>query len=78
MKTPKKEIKDRRCKGRQPGTSKPCQEIIFQTDGEFLYVGGYIVNSEYATQNVTCKCGAKNVWRCDPEFLPEKTRGRWQ
>jgi hypothetical protein len=70
----KKEIKDVRCKGRVPQTSKPCDEILFQTDGEFLMVGGLVVNPDFDVQKVVCCCGKATVWHRKRDYLRLKKR----
>jgi len=72
MKHPKKDLKAVVCLVRRGG----CGEVLANTDGEFLIIAGLKVNEEYATQQLTCTCGVKTIWKCDQEYLPTKNNRR--
>ena len=55
----KKEIKDFRCKGRIPGTNKPCEKVLFKTDGEYIFVdagGGNVLEIKLKRRVDLIKC----------------------
>lgn len=64
-----KEKKDVRCKGRMPETRKPCEAVLYQTDGEFLYINGLILNQNQRRQRIKCaKCETVASWTRNPKF----------
>lgn len=70
----KKIIVDVRCLGNLPGTvSVKCDEILYQSDGQFLYIANLILNQELEKQKVVCgKCGFEMIWRRNTEFRKGK------
>lgn len=65
------------CRGRIPETGQPCQTILYQSDGEFLYISNLILNPDLILQYIICdKCGYKMIWRRREEFIKENSGGR--
>lgn len=59
----KKTATDVTCRGRMPGTSKPCENIMYQSDGIYLYIRGLILNPEMKRQRIVCdRCGFVMKW----------------
>jgi hypothetical protein len=70
-----KEIKDVRCKGRMPETHEPCNVVLYQTDGEFMYINGSILNKGKGKQKVECaRCRTIAAWTRHPKYInPDKS-----
>jgi len=65
----KKQIKDVRCKGRMPETRKSCNAVLYQSDGEYLYIIGLVLNPSLKVQRIVCdKCGYAMVWKRNEKF----------
>lgn len=64
-----KPIADVICKGRIPGTSRKCENVVYQSDGEFLFVRGFRFNEDLDLQRVKCLCGYTMVWKRNQEFI---------
>jgi hypothetical protein len=73
MKT--KTITDVHCKGKMPVTGEICGALLYQTDGEFIYVLGNAINIGLDKQHLKCnKCGYSNVWWRNSEFILPKDK----
>jgi hypothetical protein len=69
VKNQRTEIKDIRCKGRMPENRKPCEAVLYQSDGEFLYLNGHILNSKLKAQYIICReCGYEMKWKQNKGF----------
>jgi hypothetical protein len=65
-----KKMSDVRCKGRMPGTNIPCGKILYQSDGEYLYILGLVLNPELKKQRIKCdNCGYVMSWRRNSDFI---------
>lgn len=65
------------CRGRIPETGKPCQTVLYQSDGEFLYINNLILNDDLVLQYITCSnCGYRMTWRRREEFINNGGGGR--
>ncbi len=65
------------CRGRVTETGEPCQTVIYQSDGEFLYILGNILNYDLDKQSVICSnCGYTMIWRRREEFIGKNGGGR--
>jgi len=64
-----KQIKDIHCKGYVRGKEQ-CQIILYQTDGDFIYVNGSIFNESQREQKIKCGlCGYTNSWSRNGKFI---------
>lgn len=67
------EKKEVRCKGRIPGSNAICNELIYHSDGQFLFIVGFILNPSMNVQHIVCSnCGYTMVWKRDRKFVGEQ------
>lgn len=67
-------ITDVNCKGRYP-SNKPCNSEMYQSDGEFIYINGLILNPDLNEQVIECdKCGYKMHWRRNTQFITDANK----
>lgn len=74
MKAQNKEIKDICCKGRLPENRQTCDAVLYQTDGEFLYVNGLVLNRGQGRQRIECSiCSYVTTWDKSPKYRNMKS-----
>lgn len=62
-------MSDVRCKGRMPDTRRPCEKILYQSNGEFLFILGLILNPELKKQRIKCdNCGYIMSWKRNERY----------
>lgn len=65
-----KKMSDVRCKGRMPDTRRKCEKILYQSDGEFLFISGLVLNPDQNVQKIRCdNCGYLMIWKRNRDFI---------
>lgn len=53
-----------------PDTRQPCGAVLYQSDGEFIYIIGLILNPELNMQRIVCdRCGYTMIWKRNEKFM---------
>lgn len=70
-----KQISDIHCKGRVQDTQKLCGAKLYQSDGEFIYINGLILNPDLNEQLIKCdKCGYGMHWQRNSKYISQANK----